>query len=54
MSASRERVEPGTLVTVKLGMPISLALTNTWRLSAVSPDWLIKMKSGFLLRSGIP
>ena len=22
--------------------------------TAVSPDWLIKMKSGFLLRSGIP
>ncbi len=47
----RERVEPRTLVTVKLGMPISLALTNTWRLSAVSPDWLIRW-SGFLLRSG--
>ncbi len=35
----------------KLGMPISLALTNTWRLSAVS-ELADKMKSGFLLRSG--
>ena len=52
-SASRDNVEPATFVNVSDGCPNSLTCTSTWRLSAVSPLWLKKMKNGFSDKIGM-